>query len=1456
MPPSAPLLIRWGTAQAAPREPAGARHWPELDPERQPSHWPELLRRLADLGDQPILLLRAGVELEPGAATRLLAAATSRARDTIVGALDNLDPRLSPMPPDTAITAPLDTAALARTCAWLGDGQLIDSPAIPLGAALWMPGVAQRLLRSGWPQREAILPSGLTCRVLDSVLAVDPSRPLTGPEPWKRNAVPPPSNALDGLRARWPHSRDRRGDPVLGDLTPPSPAIVPIPGRDAMPVVLHVCHGWGGGSARFIHDLALADPERIHLLLTSHGDTDRRRFGEWLELRSAASPELLLGRFPLPATITDTGIGNRGYADILDTLCRRWQVDAVMLSSLIGHDLAALASGLPTALVCHDYYPLWPELHCDFGDPARRFDRAELERDLARRPPTLFGTTDADHWWRLREAFTAALLEHRPHLVTPTAQVRGNWLRMAPELAELDWRVIGHGLSPWPCPAGPAPAPDPDPRRPLRVLVPGRIDGGKGLDLLEPLTRALPEGCELVLIGAGTAAAHLHGRNHVHILGDYARTDLPALVARVAPDLALLPATVAETFGYVLSELQSLCLPVLATRLGAYAERIVDGRDGLLVEPDMAVIAKRLASLSRDRSSLRAIRGHLAAHAPRGTAEMAADYRQLLPVAQPQSTTQARWPAEASPKATAIGALHRRILEAELGVARLLETQAAQEKELARRADWGFGLNRRIGELNAEIDRLLEQCRVIDALRGENAGLLRDRAILQERSDELERVHRSRSWRLMGPARRLARLLRGLRTRIGFHLRRLGNMAKRLRLSLSTRGLAGTVRHLRQRRRGNGAGPMALLPVAAPTSRQPPASLPTSATPEVSIIIPIHGKLPYTCACLAALAEHAGPTPFEVIVVDDASPDDSAQVLGQVAGLRLLRNEHNLGFVGSCNAGADAARGRWLVFLNNDAMATQGWLEALLATFDQFDGTGLAGARLLYPDGRLQEAGGLVFSDGSGWNYGRFEDPADPRFGYARQTDYCSGAAIAIERALFERLGGFDQRYAPAYYEDTDLAFKVREAGLQVVVQTTSTVIHHEGITSGTDTSAGMKRYQVVNQAKFLERWREALDRQPAPGTPVDTLVRRAAKGHVLVIDATTPEPDQDSGSVRLTHTLRLLRESGRHIRFFADNRAWVPGYSERLQALGIEVLYGPWLGDPVAWLRENGPQLDAVLVCRHYIASHYLPLVRQYAPRARFIFDTVDLHYLREQRAAQLAGSEDIARQAEKTRQQELALIRASDVTLVVSPAEQALLATDAPGARVDILSNVHPVHGCRRPFGERADLLFVGGFQHPPNIDAIGWFVREVFPAVRAELPEVRVHVIGSKMPPTIAELAGPGVAVHGHVADLEPYLDGCRIALAPLRYGAGVKGKLNMSMSYGQPAVATGIAVEGMHLKPGEEVLVAEEPADFAAAVVRLYRDEALWNRLSAAGLANVRRHFSFDAARAAIAGIFDR
>src|SRR5690606_11261725 len=311
---------------------------------------------------------------------------------------------------------------------------------------------------------------------------------------------------------------------------------------------------------------------------------------------------------------------------------------------------------------------------------------------------------------------------------------------------------------------------------------------------------------------------------------------------------------------------------------------------------------------------------------------------------------------------------------------------------------------------------------------------------------------------------------------------------------------------------------------------------------------------------------------------------------------------------------------------------------------------GLAGARLVYPDGRLQEAGGIVFSDGSGWNYGRFEDPDDSRFAFRREVDYCSGAAILLRRSLFERLGCFDARYAPAYYEDTDLAFAVRAAGLKVIYEPRARVVHFEGITAGTDTASGMKRYQPINHEKFVTRWQAALKAQPPPATPIHLAGSPRARRRVRILDATTPAPDQDSGSLRMVNLMRVLLRNGCHVTFMASNRAWIERYTPDLQNLGVEVLYHPYDSDPVAFFRARGGELDVVLLSRHYVAAEFVGLTRLYAGRSRLVFDTVDLHYLREQRAAELENRPDLARVAERTRAQEIGIMRECDLTLVVS--------------------------------------------------------------------------------------------------------------------------------------------------------------------------------------------------------------
>lgn len=611
----------------------------------------------------------------------------------------------------------------------------------------------------------------------------------------------------------------------------------------------------------------------------------------------------------------------------------------------------------------------------------------------------------------------------------------------------------------------------------------------------------------------------------------------------------------------------------------------------------------------------------------------------------------------------------------------------------------------------------------------------------------------------------------------------------------------------------------------------------------------------YTLACLRSIARHAPQATFEVIVVDDASPDDSVERLVKIDGLRVLRNDQNLGFVGTCNSGAAAARGEFLLFLNNDTQVTPNWLDGLLDCFVDREDCGIVGSRLVYPDGRLQEAGGLVFADGSCWTSGRFEQRDTPTWRYRREVDYVSGASLMIRRDVFNRIGGFDRRYAPAYYEDTDLAFEVRQLGLKVYYEPSSTVIHCEGISAGTDLHSGMKRHQVANQATFVAKWEGALHAQPPEGTSLLRALRWRRRGRVLVVDSMTPEPTRDSGSLRLTAILRLLDEQGWSVSFLPDDGRANDDEIRALGALGVEVLCRPWVSDLPHWLRAHAHELRAVMLCRHTVAGQYASLIRKVAPNARLLFDTVDLHFLREQRAAELSGSTSMARQAQASRKSELALIEQCDVTFVVSPHEQALLTEELPNARVELLSNIHEVHGRGAEYTKRKDVVFIGGFGHPPNADAVRWIASEILPALRARDPALCVHVLGDVADPVRSELVAPGLVLHGRVKDLSPWLENALASLAPLRFGAGVKGKINMSMSFGLPAIATTTAVEGMRLNDGVDVLVADNAEAFADAYERLRLDESLWSSLSRHGLHNVQEYFSAEAAARTLRRVLD-
>lgn len=622
--------------------------------------------------------------------------------------------------------------------------------------------------------------------------------------------------------------------------------------------------------------------------------------------------------------------------------------------------------------------------------------------------------------------------------------------------------------------------------------------------------------------------------------------------------------------------------------------------------------------------------------------------------------------------------------------------------------------------------------------------------------------------------------------------------------------------------------------------------------PRVSIIIAVHNHIDVTLACLDCVLRHTRGVSHEIILVDDCSDEHTAECLRRIDGLHLIRNETNLGFLRSCNKAATAAKGEYLLFLNNDTEATAGWLGALLRVFEQRPDAGLVGSKLIFPDGRLQEAGGIMWRDASGVNYGKWDDPEKPEYNYLRRVDYCSGACILVPRGLFRELGGFDERYTPAYYEDTDLAFSIRAAGRSVYYQPRSVVIHHEGISSGTSTAAGVKAYQLVNQEKFRSKWQNALAQHLRSDVGNVWLAKdHNARKRALVVDARVLAPDQDSGSVRMLNLLGILQELGYLVTFVPGNLQHVSPYTERMQDLGIECLHDPYFPSVEYFFEMRGPGFDLVILSRAEVAHTVLPYCRKYIPEVPVIFDTVDLHFLREQREAEFERDPTKRFKAEERQAMELKLIQQCDAAVVVSPIEKELLESKLPAQHVAIVSNIHEIRTEPiAPFEGRRDFLFIGGFEHTPNVDAMIWFSAAIMPLVLRDMPEAKLHIIGSKMPDTVRALATTNILAHGYVEDVAPFFASCLLSVAPLRWGAGVKGKINQSMSYGVPVVSTAIGAEGMYLVEEESILIADAPADFAAQILRLSRDQALWKKLSDNGRRNIAEHFSVDAARRAL------
>ena len=625
---------------------------------------------------------------------------------------------------------------------------------------------------------------------------------------------------------------------------------------------------------------------------------------------------------------------------------------------------------------------------------------------------------------------------------------------------------------------------------------------------------------------------------------------------------------------------------------------------------------------------------------------------------------------------------------------------------------------------------------------------------------------------------------------------------------------------------------------------------------EVSIIIPVHNQFAYTYACLQSIIANTLKVKYEVIIADDCSTDMTTGISEIVEGIRVVRSPENLFFLRNCNYAAQYAVGKYIVFLNNDTQVCYNWLYPLSHLLDMDKTIGLIGSKLLFPDGTVQEAGGLVFRDGSAANYGRGKNPRLLELNYVREADYISGASIMIRRGLWNEIGGFDERFAPAYCEDSDLAFEVRKRGYRVVYQPASEVIHFEGVSNGRDITEGCKQYQRVNSHKLAAKWASVFCNQ---NKNLEEEVfaakdRKQKRKTVLFISWIIPTYDRDAGSKTICNYMKLFLKYGYIVKIWALSEYMTQPYALELQQMGIEVLCGKKNNSRMnTWILTHQKDIDYAFIQYPEVGSEVIDLLKITSIKIRYYGH--DLHYLRLRREYELTNDEVCLQQSNTFYEMERKLILEAEWVYYPSDVEIDIIKKEFGKEKARQMSPY--IYDGTDVAGydpkDRDGLMFIGG-THEPNKDAVLWFLTEIYPDIYRER-NIPFYLIGADYS-WIVSGATAGVVNMGHVSEdeLAELYHKVRMVIVPLRYGAGIKGKVVDAMYHKVPIVSTSVGIEGIP-DAGTCVKVADDTDAFKAGVLNLYDDLEKLEEMSERYEDIINHYFSKEAAWKKIAAEFE-
>jgi GT2 family glycosyltransferase len=618
--------------------------------------------------------------------------------------------------------------------------------------------------------------------------------------------------------------------------------------------------------------------------------------------------------------------------------------------------------------------------------------------------------------------------------------------------------------------------------------------------------------------------------------------------------------------------------------------------------------------------------------------------------------------------------------------------------------------------------------------------------------------------------------------------------------------------------------------------------LPTSSDPLVTIVIPLYNNWWITYRCLRALQSNSDSTPYEVVVVDDASSDQTRDALQSIRGATVVRNLTNAGYLTSTNRGADQSSksSKYLILLNNDTEPVDGWLDNLYRTIESDETVGIAGSALIYPNGVLQEAGGQIFAGGNAWNLGRGANPLSAQFAFTREVDYCSAASVIVRKTFWVEAGGFDSRYIPAYCEDSDLALTAWSLGYKVMYEPKSWVIHHEGLSHGKSTDSGLKKYQIANNHKLFAKWETDLrNHWEDVGVPRFEATRDS-KGIVVVCDRQLPSLTRDAGSIRTVQIIRHIQALGYHAVLMCMDNSTTQVDLNSLRSIGVEVHQD--LNDFYESLSLRSERVRAIWTIRQEVYDFFGARLKQVAPSAIFIADLMDLKYREDYNPKSgIAHSQ-------------LKIANEVDHVILVSEVEAQQFNRQSETNTAYVVWAEYEPQKIELSWKDSTGMIFVGGFRHLPNLEGIEWFADHVIPILNELGLRAPIRVVGSGLDAQkIAEFEGKGLQMLGGVENLAAIYKQSRIAVVPLLNGAGRKGKIGEALSFGIPVVSTSVGIEGFGDIIRSGVVVADSPTELAKAIFALHENYDLWKQASVLGKDYCTSNLSSMAMRRAISGL---